>query len=76
LKFPASVILDFESTIFGLKSNRKKECLSRGFRPVEVVVIGYPLDAHRILEQFPMSGIQNFPFIMFQIYKIKFQNLK
>jgi len=76
LKFPASVILGVESTIFDLKNNRKKEYLSRRFRPIEVVVIGYPLDAHRILEMFPMSSIQNFLFIMFQIYKIKFQNLK
>jgi len=58
------------------KNNRKKENLSRRFRPVEVVVIGYPLDTHRILEKFPLSGIQNFLFIMFQIYKIKFQNFK
>jgi len=68
--------LGVDSTIFGLKNNRKKEYLSRRFRPVEVVVIGYPLDVHRILERFPMSGIQNYLFIMFQIYKIKFHNLK
>jgi len=38
LKFLASVILGVESTIFG-----------RRFRPVEVVAVIYPLDAHRIL---------------------------
>jgi len=76
LKFPASVILGVERTIFGLKIIGKKEYLRRRFRPVGVVVIGYPLDVHRIPEKVPMSGIQNFLFIMFQIYKIKFQNLK
>jgi len=76
LKFPASVIFGFESTIFGLTNNRKKEYLNLRFRPVEVIFTGYPLDAHRILEKCPMSGVQNFLFIMFQIYQIKFQNLK
>jgi len=52
LQFPASVILGVESTIFGLKIIGKKEYLSQHFRPVEVVVIGYPLDAHIILESF------------------------
>jgi len=67
LKSPASLILGVESTIFGLKYNRKKEYISRRFRTIEIVVIGYPLDEHRILEKVPMSGIQNFLFIMFKI---------
>jgi len=36
------------------------------YRPVEVVVMRYPVDAHEILETFPMSGIQNLIFIMLQ----------
>jgi len=54
----------------------EKEHFSQRFRPVELVVMGYPFDAHRILKKFPMSGIQIFLFIMCQIYKIKFQKLK
>jgi len=38
LKFPASVILGVESTIFGLKIIEGKKYLSWRFRPVEVVV--------------------------------------
>jgi len=76
LNFPASGFLGVESTIFDLKLMGGREFLSRRFKAVEVVVIGYPLDARRILEKFSKSGIQNFLFIMFQINKIKFQNLK
>jgi len=39
---------------------KEKKHLSRRFRTVELVVMEYPLDAHIILENFPMSGIQNF----------------
>jgi len=70
LEFPASVILSVNNTIFGLKIMEKKTHLIRRFRLVEVVVMGYPLDAHRIPEQFPVSGIQNVLLIICQIYKI------
>jgi len=41
-----------------LKVIGKNEYFSRRFRPVEVVAMVYLLDAHRILEKFPMSDIQ------------------
>jgi len=67
--------LGVESTIFGLKIMWEEEHFnSRRFRPVELIVMGNPLDAHRILKKFPISGVQNFLFIMRQIYKMTFQN--
>jgi len=49
--------LGVENTIFGPKIIGKNPPCPV-FRPVEIVVTGYPLDADRILEKFPMSGIQ------------------